>query len=96
MTVVGSDDSALELAGTAVGWDSAGTGAESSLPQAAKAPAAISMNTPSNTLWDCSNIDRFLIQLYKPVPPKILVSVSVDLRAYDSQIPLIYTKDWFH
>ena len=71
MTVVGADDPPLELAvgcGAVVGC---GAAVGSSLPQAARATMAISMNAPVNNLWSCLNMDRFLIRLYKPVPPEI-------------------------
>jgi hypothetical protein len=70
VTVVGADDPPLE---TAVGCGAlvdCGTAVGSSLPQAANATMAISMNAPINVLRDCLNMDRFLIRLYKPVPPE--------------------------
>ena len=49
----------------------------SSLPQAANATMAISMNAPIKTLRDPVNKDRCLIRLYKPFPPIILAAIGL-------------------
>jgi hypothetical protein len=67
--VEGVDEPELVLACVAAGRT--GTAVGSSLPQAARATMAISMSAPINILWDFLNMGRFLIRLYKPVPPKI-------------------------
>jgi hypothetical protein len=70
---VGPEVSVLELAGTAVG--SAWTAVGSSLPQAAKATMAMSMNTPISIRWECVNMGSFRIRLYKLIPPEILGTI---------------------
>jgi hypothetical protein len=73
VVVVGPEVSVLELAGTAVGW--AGTAVGSSLPQAAKATMAMSMNTPISIRWECVNMGSFRIRLYKLLPPEFLGTI---------------------
>ena len=86
------DDPVLEVA---VGWGAlvaCGTAVGSSLPQADRATMAISMNALINILWDCLNNDRFLIRLYKRVPPEIFGPTLMAQSIYGARIGQIHTE----